>query len=84
MTRHQVEITGGPLQYRVLIDGVDIAHGVSGLTVRMQVGAVPEVELDLELIDVTQLGSIEAEVMLGASVHETLVALGWTPPEGAA
>jgi hypothetical protein len=70
-----------PDRYHVLIDGVDIAHGIAGLSLRMSVGDVPRVALDLDLIDVTELGSIEAEVMLTPAAHKALVALGWTPPE---
>lgn len=82
MSRHQVEIhQERPDKYRVLIDGVDIAHDIAGLSLRMSVGYLPQVELDLTMIDVTRLGSMEAEVILGAGAHETLVALGWTPPE---
>lgn len=85
MSRHQVEIhQEGPEKYHVLIDGVDIAHGIVGLSLRMSVGEVPRVALDLDLIDVTQLGSVEAEVILRSGTHEALVALGWTPPEGPA
>jgi hypothetical protein len=83
VTRHQVEIhQDSPDRYRVLIDGTDIARGLASLTVRMEVGRVPQAELVLQLVDVTQLGSIEAEVVLTAGAHDVLVALGWTPPEG--
>lgn len=83
MSRHQVEIhQESPYKYRVLVDGVDIARSLTRLTLRMGVGEIPELDLGLQVIDVTQLGSIEAEVLLGAGVHEALVALGWTPPEG--
>ncbi|MFE2140196.1 hypothetical protein ACFXA3_00250 [Streptomyces sp. NPDC059456] len=82
MSRHQVEIhQDSPDRYRVLVDGVDIAQGLAGLSLRMSVGMIPRLDLDLQLIDVTQLGSIEAEVMLTRATHEALVALGWTPPE---
>lgn len=81
MTRHQVEIRNtGPHTYRVLIDGADIAKGLAGLTLRMGVDRAPMLELDLQLVDVAGLGSVEAEVALGEGAHEALVALGWTPP----
>lgn len=86
MSRHQFEIKsdGRPGCYQILIDGTDIAQGVTELDLSMRLNEVPTVTLDLKLIDVTELGSIEAEVMLGAGVHDALVALGWTPPEAGA
>ncbi|MFD4912841.1 hypothetical protein ACFWNR_06415 [Streptomyces virginiae] len=84
MSRHQVEIHPDSLdRCRVLVDGVDIARGLVGLHLRMGVGEIPQLDLDLKVIDVTRLGSVETEVALGAGVHEALVALGWTPPESA-
>ncbi|MEV5592224.1 hypothetical protein [Streptomyces sp. NPDC052496] len=83
MSRHQVEIkSDGPYHHQVLIDGANIAHALSGLTLHMRSCMVPRLELDVQLVDVTQLGSVEAEVVLGAGVTDMLTALGWTPPEG--
>ena len=82
MSRHQVEISTEGTRGQVLIDGHDIAHGVSGLTFTAGIDqAVPTLCLDLVLIDVTKLRSTEAEVLLGYGVADTLVRLGWTPPE---
>lgn len=81
MSRHQVEIVSdGPLKHRVLIDGADIAKSLAGLTVHMGAGELPRIELDVQMVDVSRLGSLEAEVVLGAGAHDALVALGWTPP----
>lgn len=83
MSRHQVEIRSKGPGHSVLIDGTDIARSLTGLTLRMGVGAVPQLVLDVQLIDVTELGSVEADVLLGEGVAETLKKLGWTPPEEA-
>ena len=85
MSRHQVEIhSDGPLKHQVLIDGQDIAGSLAGLSLSVSAGEVPQLMLDLQLIDVTSFGSTEADVLLGAGVVETLIKLGWTPPEEAA
>lgn len=81
MGRHHVEVhQDSPSRYRVLIDGTDIAKGLTGLTLRLGADQVPRLELDLQLADMTGLGPIEAEVHLRKASHEALVALGWTPP----
>ncbi|MDF6043241.1 hypothetical protein LRD69_14000 [Streptomyces sp. JH14] len=81
MSRHQVEIGSDGLKHSLKIDGHDISQGATGLTLTMGcAGTLPQLEVDLQLIDVSTVGSIEAEVILGAGVHDVLVALGWTPP----
>lgn len=79
---HKVSIIGdGPLSHRVIVDGVDLSHGLSGLSLMMNAGHVPELALDVRLIEVTELKDVEAKVILHPGTHEVLVALGWTPPE---
>ncbi|MFH9977933.1 hypothetical protein ACH4ND_01470 [Streptomyces sp. NPDC017179] len=80
MTRHRVEVRTDGRHGQVLIDGHDIARSVVGLTFTAGVREVPTLRLDLRLIDVTQLGSTEMEVLLGEGVAETLELLGWTAP----
>lgn len=83
MSRHQVEIkSDGPYHHQVLIDGANIAHTLAGLTIEMRSCEIPRLELDVQLVDVTQVGSVEADVVLGTGVAEVLTKLGWTPPEG--
>ncbi|MER6435438.1 hypothetical protein ABT275_03615 [Streptomyces sp. NPDC001185] len=82
MTRHHVEIRTEGTRGQVLIDGHDIAKAVTGLTFSAGVDQLmPRLYLDLQLIDVTELGSVEADVMLGNGVAEALQLLGWTPPK---
>ncbi|MEH0442460.1 hypothetical protein QA811_01995 [Streptomyces sp. B21-102] len=83
MARHKVEIRTEGRTGQVLIDGYDIAGAVTGLTFSAGVNqAVPTLHLDLRLIDVIDLGSVEAVVLLGQGAAEALKRLGWTPPEG--
>ncbi|MGW8703502.1 hypothetical protein ACWGOK_42475 [Streptomyces eurythermus] len=82
MTRHNVEISVEGSRGQVLIDGHDIARCVTNLTFTAGIGQdVPTLTLDLNLIDVTRLGSPETEVLLGQGAEEALVRLGWTPPQ---
>jgi hypothetical protein len=79
---HRVEIRTNGTRGQVLIDGHDIARAVTGLTFTAGVDqVVPSLQLDLQLIDVTELGSTETKVLLGETVTEALIALGWTPPK---
>ncbi|MGW5126693.1 hypothetical protein ACWEQ7_22085 [Streptomyces sp. NPDC004069] len=82
MTRHRVEVRTDGTNGQVLINGHDIARSVTGLTLTASPGEAPKLRLDLLLIDVTELGSAETEVLLGEGVAETLTLLGWTPPDG--
>ncbi|MFD5111450.1 hypothetical protein ACFWNG_03895 [Streptomyces sp. NPDC058391] len=81
MSRHHVEIGSNGLTHSLKIDGHDLSKDASGLTLTMGLaGTLPELQVDLRLIDVSTVESIEAEVILGAGTHEALVALGWAPP----
>ncbi|MCM2580458.1 hypothetical protein [Streptomyces meridianus] len=82
MKTHRIAIEGDglPGSTNVLLDGRDIGRGLTGLTLTLAHDRVPHVELDLVVVDATRVGSVEAEVVLGSGVADTLVALGWTPP----
>lgn len=82
MTRHHVEIKTEGKRGQVLIDGHDIAKAVTNLSFTAGIDQqCPTLTLDLNLIDVTELGSVEADVLLGNGVADALQRLGWTPPE---
>lgn len=82
MSKHHVEIRTEGTRGQVLIDGHDIAKACTGLTFTADVDQPhPTLRLDLKLIDVTELGSAQAQVLLGDGVAEALKVLGWTPPE---
>ncbi|MGW4505704.1 hypothetical protein ACWENO_13795 [Streptomyces sp. NPDC004436] len=82
MSIHQVEIHQTGPAYRVLVDGVDVARHLDSLTFEARAGLPPRLRLEIDVVDVTTLGSVETEVVLGGGAHEALVALGWTPPAG--
>lgn len=84
MSKHHVEIRTEGARGQVLIDGHDVTRSLMGLTFTSGVGEFPQLRLDLRLIDVTELGSTETQVLLADGVAEALTVLGWTPPEGGA
>ncbi|MFW3459691.1 hypothetical protein ACN24K_01690 [Streptomyces microflavus] len=80
--RHNVDIeVNGPVDGRVSIAGGPI-RGVRAITYRAEVGEVPSLELELLVHDVTRLSSKDTEILLPDRTVQTLIALGWTPPEG--
>ena len=80
MRTHRVQISGTSFRPRVMVDGTNTASALAGLTLTMRHDHLPALELDLNLVDVTELADLDAQVILGPGVAEALVALGWTPP----
>ena len=64
---------------KIEIDGHDVADTVHGLTLKSEVGHVPQLVLDL----VIHTGDIDgqAHVNIPADTAAALVDLGWTPPD---
>lgn len=69
----------------VELDGTDIARSVRAVEFRADANDRPEVTITLTLdeIETTWLGSAEREILVNLSDDSinTLLALGWTPPE---
>ena len=65
----------------ITIDGHDISNALTGLTLEIGVGKVPTATLDLLLIDTTEYQDAETRILIPEATRDTLVALGWTPPE---
>jgi hypothetical protein len=61
----------------VEVDGHAL-KGVQEFALRAGARRVPELEIDLEIFDVSTFA--EAEVLVPSDTAESLVALGWTPP----
>lgn len=55
-------------------------HGVRGLTVTSEAGGVPHLTLDFVIYELELDG--ELVVTVPPKTAASLVALGWTPPEG--
>jgi len=64
----------------VEVDGVDLSTGVRGLTVKLGVGQLPKVELDLIVLEL-DLDSDDTRLIIPEATRAALVALGWTAPE---
>lgn len=55
-------------------------YGVNGFTLTSHVGDVDRLTLSFPMLDGADVER-DAEVLVLPKVHETLVALGWTPPK---
>jgi hypothetical protein len=77
---HKVSIDS----HRVVVDGVDLSPGLTGINLTMGVDEIPRLTLDVQLIAVTEVTDIESKVTIRPAAHDALVALGWTPPSDTA
>lgn len=85
MTRHQVTIApnaDGLGCHRLLVDDHDISKGVRSLTMSLNPGEIPTVELELSLVEIDRLESKQADLLIPGSTRDALITLGWTPPAG--
>jgi hypothetical protein len=76
-----VRITAGPGPFDATItaNGVDISRAVAGADIQLRAGWPPEVELTLNLADITTYAE-PGRVQVPESTRNALIALGWTPP----
>lgn len=65
---------------RVEVNGHDVSSAVRTVDLRFEAGNVPQVDLELAVVEVQEFASEEAELLIPSDVHDALVALGWTPP----
>lgn len=74
-----VELTRDPITLRqsLTVDGHRMT-GVTGVTVTQRVGRRDHVEVSLVVHEVQYFGV--ANVVVPEKTHDSLVALGWTPP----
>ncbi|MER5892386.1 hypothetical protein [Streptomyces sp. NPDC001876] len=79
--RHDVSIEMNGFEGRVSVGDEEI-RGVRALTYQATVGERPVLELELVVQDVTRISSKDTEILLPNATVKTLIALGWTPPEG--
>ncbi|WP_028192937.1 hypothetical protein [Salinispora pacifica] len=74
------EIELGRAGGRVILDGTDVSGAVRRLTVRAEAGCLPDIELDLSIVDATRIDSDHAQMLIPPATRDALVTLGWTPP----
>lgn len=67
-------------QGTITVDGHDLSNATRGISLRSEVGQMPEILLDLVVIETTRIDAEEVEVTIPTATAEALVALGWTPP----
>lgn len=63
----------------VELDGVDVSKAVCGLTMKMKAGHLPNVVLEVLVLDLST--ESEADARIPDETRELLLKLGWTPPE---
>lgn len=61
------------------IGGVDISAATRSVELRVKAGDLPEVMVDLSVIEVEIDGEAEFKVL--PVTRDALIALGWTPPQ---
>jgi hypothetical protein len=83
MIRHRIAITTNTPRlglHQLAVDGHDISHGVSTLTMRLESGSLPVVELELGIVEIERVEAEEAELYIPDATRDALITLGWTPP----
>lgn len=75
-----MRITTQGFRGAVEVDGVDLSDGIRGLTVRLGAGQLPQVELDLIIVDL-ELEGDDSRLIIPEATRAALIALGWTAPE---
>lgn len=86
MTKRTLTLSGGPMPYKVTLDGQDLSKGIRRLTIDVGPNDWPRVEAELVIhaIEVTELGVKDSHfvVSMPDEARAALIALGWTPPAG--
>lgn len=76
----RVEIyQSNPREASIKIDGVNVADAVRGVAVNLGPDQLPEVVLDLVVVDVS-LDLDHTQLFIPASTRHLLIEMGWTPP----
>lgn len=63
----------------IVIDGNDIAPAVRGLRLNHKIGHLPELTLDLAMLE-TRLDAEHVKVLIPDATAQLLIDAGWTPP----
>jgi hypothetical protein len=68
-----------PKEASILLDGVNVADAVRGVKINLEAGCIPQIELDLVVVDVSA-DLAHPQILVPASTRHLLIELGWTPP----
>jgi hypothetical protein len=68
-----------PHEATIKVDGVNVADSVQGVRVNLGYDHLPQVELDLVVVDVS-LDLDHSQVFIPPSARHLLIEMGWTPP----
>lgn len=74
----------GATSATVRVDGVDISHALTGLTITAGAGEGPTATLDLAIHEESghHVTATDVRLRVPDDTRDALVALGWTPPDG--
>ncbi|MFD0885755.1 hypothetical protein ACFQ08_14485 [Streptosporangium algeriense] len=78
----KLSITGMPhrTDYRLELDGHNIARGLRRAVLDLDPSGVPTLELEIRVHELERLDVEEVQVLLPEATRDLLTRLGWTPP----
>ena len=79
--RSKIKIWADGANGGVELDGEDISKTVRGLDFSMQVGSLPEITLDLVVVEL-EADAGKVRVHITPDVRDLLIAAGWKSPKG--
>lgn len=80
MSHVRITPQGCGITSKVEVDGHDISRAVRRVQVDLTAGHIPEVDIELAVLDVAPFEVESAQVLISPDVHDALVKLGWKPP----
>ncbi|MEV4093791.1 hypothetical protein [Streptosporangium saharense] len=80
----KLSITGMPYRtdYRLELDGHNVAHGLRRAVLDLDPSRVPTLELEIRVHEIERLDAEEVQVLLPEATRDLLTRIGWTPPGG--
>lgn len=78
-----VKLSSNGMVHTLLVDGVDLSHGLRGAQLTLAAGELPTLTVDPLIADLDGADLGQAHVVVTEHAVEALVALGWTPPKEA-
>jgi hypothetical protein len=76
-----VRLGSDGFRHSLIVDGVDLSHGVRSAELTLASGELPTLVLDPVIVSLDGAELEQARVVVTDHAAAALVALGWTPPE---
>jgi len=81
---HAVQLGSDGTRHTLIVDGIDLSHGVRAATLKLASGELPTLTIDPIIFELDEADVQHARVLVTDHAAKALTALGWTPPEEAA